>query len=104
MSLIETIIVTSDLPDVIKHNLILFVKLQGFKEDIIYVKNKRLNNYFDIIADYQQLLMPFDIEFYQYLIKKDLENDYHIYNKSKLLDYYSINSIRELGGLLFIRN
>jgi len=95
-----------DIDDILKYNLINFISINGFKIDIININNNILNDYLNLIADYKNIILSYDIEFYNQLINHD-DKTYYYYHKQKiqyLINYSIIKTIREIGGILFIRS
>ena len=94
-----------DIEDIIKYYVIKLINLKGFNKNILMISNRKLNNYLDYIADTNNIILCYDIEFYNQLY--NINKQYEHYHMNKLLyieNKYSIKTIRELGGLIFIKS
>ena len=100
-------ILKTDFGDILKYNIMQMIELSGFNIDFIYINNKILIEYLNILSDYKSIIIGFDIEFYQFVIKKNQINStkYYYFNKENhfLDDFDVIKSIREMGGFIFIK-
>ena len=94
-----------DIDDIIKYYIIKFINLNGFKKNIKKITNTKLNQYLDFIADTNNIILTYDIEFYSQLYRS--KTNYNHFHLNKLLyieNESSIKTIRELGGLILIRS
>lgn len=86
----------------IKKNLETFIYHKGFTQHLIEITNEDLNNALNLITD-KNIILSYDIEFYHNLIDyKDKNYKYFHLNNINNLTY--ILTVRELGGLMFIKN
>lgn len=94
-----------DIDDIIKYYIIKLKNLNGFNLNINLIENTKLISYLDIISDYNKIILIYDIEFFNILYTDEYNNKYLHTKKLSLNDNeYYYNTIRELGGLVFIKS
>ena len=86
----------------IKKKLETFIYHKGFVQNLIEITNKDFNNALNLITD-KNIILSYDIEFYHSLID-DKDKNYQYFHLNNINDLKYILTIRELGGLMFIKN
>jgi len=100
---INDILHNFDIDDLIKYYIIKLKNLNGFNLNLNLIENTKLISYLDIISDYNKIILVYDIEFFNILYTD--ENKYlHVKKLSFNDNEYYYNTIRELGGLIFIKS
>jgi hypothetical protein len=94
----------SEINDIAKYNIMKFTNLPGFILNITEITNENIIKYLNLIVDWSNIIISYDIEFYHFVINKNNTNYYNYFKDEHInKDFKCIKTVREIGGFLFIK-